>query len=71
MLLEMGFPLRKVETALTITQNGTFDECVLYLETIQRPPRSESNNIRESLLSMGSAVSMGNRLNNASMKSIE
>jgi hypothetical protein len=55
MLLEMGFPLRKVENALAMTRNGTVDECVLYLEQIQGPlrPPPEAVNVRDALLSMG------------------
>jgi hypothetical protein len=58
MLLEMGFPLRKVDAALVSTRNGTVDECVLYLEKIQVPPRPEPNNVRDSLLSMGFPASV-------------
>lgn len=35
MLLEMGFPLAKVNAALNATHNGSVDNCVLFLEKVQ------------------------------------
>lgn len=36
MLLEMGFPLSKVTKAMSLTNNGNIDDCVLELEKLQR-----------------------------------
>jgi thioredoxin 1 len=51
-LLEMGFPPRKVEQALTATRNGAVDECVLHLERLQKSTPA-ADDIRQTLIDMG------------------
>jgi thiol-disulfide isomerase/thioredoxin len=58
MLLEMGFPARKVEMALGATRNGTVDECVLYLESLQAPAPPELAGARSAEQGLGALERM-------------
>jgi thiol-disulfide isomerase/thioredoxin len=50
-LLDMGFPAAKVDAAVSITNHGTVDECVVYLERIQEI--GTPNKTMQALLDMG------------------
>jgi thioredoxin 1 len=52
-LIEMGFPLEKVRAALSAVPNGSVDDCVLFLESVQNNEHSLSEENITRLIQMG------------------